>query len=284
MSDQYKFSTDDIEAFFQLKSDLICIADLESAKFIKINAAFASILGYSEDELLEKPFLEFIHEDDRAKTTEVMESELKAGKELISFTNRYKCKDGSYKWLDWHAYPLPKKNKVYAIAQDVTEKKKLRDALEKSEEKYRTYVDNAPIGIFIANEQGKYVEVNPAACQVTGYSEDELLNMTVLDIVSKDYVNKTLEGFKKLTTEGRIQQDVKMQRKDGDIVWWTVYGVRLSDKSVIGFTIDITKIKEKEAELEAKVKELKQVVDATVDRELKMIELKKELDELKAKS
>lgn len=74
-----------------------------------------------------------------------------------------------------------------------------------------------------------------------------------------------------------------MQRKDGEIVWWTVYGVRLSDEKVIGFTIDITKRKEKEAELEAKIKELKQVVDATVDRELKMIELKKELEELKNK-
>jgi PAS domain S-box-containing protein len=215
MPDDYKFSPEDIEAFFQLKSDLICIADLESAKFIKINAAFSNILGYSEDELLEKPFLEFIHEDDRQKTTQIMETELKAGKELISFTNRYRCKDGSYKWLDWHSYPISKDNKVYAIAHDITEKRKLKDDLKASEEKYRTYVDNSPIGIFIANSEGKYIEVNPQACKVTGYSEKELLEMTVLDIVSKDYVEKTLEGFKKLSTEGKNStgcEDAKKRR------------------------------------------------------------------------
>ncbi len=121
MDGDYEFMADDIEAFFQLSSDLICIADLESAKFLKINVAFNKMFGYTEEEMLEKSFLEFVHEEDREETKQIMERELKKGKELISFVNRYICKDGSCKWINWHAYPTSFKNLAYAVAQDITE-------------------------------------------------------------------------------------------------------------------------------------------------------------------
>lgn len=141
MNSDYKFMIDDAEAFFQLTSDLICVADLESAKFLKINQAFMKIFGYTEEEMLSKTYLDFVHEEDRQKTIDIMESELKKGKELISFTNRYICKDGSCKWINWHAYPTIFKNLAYAVAQDVTECVKQKQAMKKKIKELEEIID-----------------------------------------------------------------------------------------------------------------------------------------------
>jgi two-component system cell cycle sensor histidine kinase/response regulator CckA len=115
---------------FNLSLDLICIADINSQTFLKVNPAFTKTLGYPQHEFVNKRFVEFIHPDDVEPTNAVVEQQLRQGKEVINFENRHRCKDGSYRWLSWVSHPMPGEGKTFAVARDITEWKKANQQLE----------------------------------------------------------------------------------------------------------------------------------------------------------
>ena len=101
--------------FFDVSIDMLCIASTDGY-FKKVNQAFVRELGWSEEELLSRPFISMVHEDDiRATQREILK--LAGGTPTIRFTNRYLCKDGSYKRVRWNAYPEPETGRLYAIAR-----------------------------------------------------------------------------------------------------------------------------------------------------------------------
>ena len=109
------------ERFFNLSLDLLCVAGMDGY-FKKVNPAFTSTLGFSEVEMLSRPFTDFIHPDDLAATLSEVDS-LGTGVDSIHFENRYRCKDGSWKWLSWNTKPFVEEKILYAVARDITEKK-----------------------------------------------------------------------------------------------------------------------------------------------------------------
>ena len=92
-----------------------------------MNPAWERILGYTREELMAKRFLEFVHPDDLDRTREAV-STLASQQKVFSFENRYRCKDGTYRWLEWSSAPAGKL--IYAAARDVTERKQAEEALE----------------------------------------------------------------------------------------------------------------------------------------------------------
>ena len=108
----------DLEQLFALSVDLLCIANFEGY-FLRINPSFHRVLGHSTEVMLSRPFLEFVHPDDRAATLREMEG-LSSGATTIDFENRYLCADGGYRWLAWHSRPLVEARRIYAVARDVT--------------------------------------------------------------------------------------------------------------------------------------------------------------------
>jgi diguanylate cyclase (GGDEF)-like protein/PAS domain S-box-containing protein len=108
------------DRFFDLSLDLVCIAGTDGY-FKQLNPKFETVLGFTRAELLERPFLDFVHPDEREATVKTI-SKLSAGEPAIDFENRYRCKDASYRWLSWLASPEPD-GTIYAIARDVTEAK-----------------------------------------------------------------------------------------------------------------------------------------------------------------
>ena len=108
----------ELERFFSVNLDLLCIADIEG-NFIKINRAWSDILGYSLDELENRKFLEFVHTDDMDATLHAM-SKLAGQEEVLNFVNRYRCRDGSYRFIEWRSHPYGKL--IYAAARDITER------------------------------------------------------------------------------------------------------------------------------------------------------------------
>ncbi len=127
-----KRAEEDFIQIFTMSLDMLCIADINTSTFIKVNPAFTEVLGYSEEALLEKSFLDFIHPEDIEATRTIVEKRLKAGTKVINFENRYRCKDGSYRWLSWVSHPNPEKGLTFAVARDITEMKLNQEALQKS--------------------------------------------------------------------------------------------------------------------------------------------------------
>ena len=89
---------------------------------MRVNPAWQTVLGQSEDELRTSPFMDFVHPDDQAVHVEAM-SALSTGAQLIGFENRYRAKDGSYKWLQWSRRRSQAQGLVYAVARDITDRK-----------------------------------------------------------------------------------------------------------------------------------------------------------------
>jgi PAS domain S-box-containing protein len=130
-SKQAEEEREQFHKFFQLSSDVMCIADPNGA-FLRTNPACTETLGYSESELTSKSFIEFIHPDDKQATLDEMAKQLQKGYSL-DFENRYVCKDGSVKWLSWRAIYNKDEGITYATARDVTEQKKLQEQLSQAQ-------------------------------------------------------------------------------------------------------------------------------------------------------
>ncbi len=110
------------DVFFELSPDLLCIAGFDGY-FKKINPAVAKVLGYSLEELYARPINDFVHADDRTTTSKVR-TELTKSKPLLNFENRYVTKSGEIVWLSWTSLPVPSDELIFAIAKNITHKKK----------------------------------------------------------------------------------------------------------------------------------------------------------------
>ncbi|ESA35723.1 pas domain s-box [Leptolyngbya sp. Heron Island J] len=117
----------DLERFFNLSVDLLCIAGTDGY-FKRINPAFETTLGHSTEILLSQPFLDFVHPDDQAATLAEIET-LATGQPTLNFENRYRCHDGTYRWLSWAAFHIAQSGLLYAIARDISDRKATEENL-----------------------------------------------------------------------------------------------------------------------------------------------------------
>ncbi len=109
----------DLVRFFELSPDLFCIAGLDGY-FRRVNPNFTRVLGYSPEELISRPFIEFVHPDDRAVTAAETEK-LSRGLPVVQFRNRYRDVHGNYRWFEWAAKPIPTEGVIFAVARDITD-------------------------------------------------------------------------------------------------------------------------------------------------------------------
>jgi PAS domain S-box-containing protein len=120
---------EELARFFALSLDLLCIAGFDGY-FKRLNPAWTTHLGWTLEELETRPFLDFVHPDDRAATLAEV-GKLAGGADTILFENRYRHQDGSYRWLQWTARPLERGEQIYATARDITGQRRLeREVLE----------------------------------------------------------------------------------------------------------------------------------------------------------
>lgn len=123
-----EFAVFDLDRFFDYAVDMLCIAGVDGY-FKRVNAAFEKTLGYTAEEMLTRPFVDFIHPDDRPETLAEV-GKLSSGSPTLRFENRYQCKDGSYRDLQWTSFPEPGTGLLYAVARDVTEVRRHQDRID----------------------------------------------------------------------------------------------------------------------------------------------------------
>ena len=135
---EHRKTEQQIMNFFDLAPYLMCIIDLTTYHHLKINPAFGKTLGYSEEELLSKPFLEFMHPQDRERTIlGVEKASGSKGNHLHDFENRYLRKDGSYIWISWRSNILAEEGIAYFVGRDITDQKSKEVELKKRFMKYK---------------------------------------------------------------------------------------------------------------------------------------------------
>ena len=138
--------------------------------------------------------------------------------------------------------------RLFGTAQDVSNYYRTLEELRESEDKHRIYVENAPDGIFVVNADGAYNDVNKAACRMTGYSKNELLNMTFQELTSPETLHESIEAFTKLRETGELETEVILRKKDGSYFIASLDAVALSEDRFMAFCSDITVQKQAAAE------------------------------------
>lgn len=125
--------------FFEISNNLLCVANTDSY-FLKVNPYFSELLGYSPQELTNRRFTDFIHPEDVGITLIEVEK-LSKGIKVINFINRYRCKDGIYKSLEWTATPDVDQSEIFAVARDVTEELLQKREIEELNQSLKNSLD-----------------------------------------------------------------------------------------------------------------------------------------------
>jgi len=117
------------DRFFELSIDLLCQLDF-NGYFRRLNPAWERTLGFTIAELTSRPFIEFVHPDDRERTL-AQNQEVRGGGRALGFENRYRCRDGTYRWFRWNAAPDASWSVIYSVARDITAQREAEEERER---------------------------------------------------------------------------------------------------------------------------------------------------------
>ena len=245
-----KIISTEFEKFFSLSFDLLCIAGVDGY-FKKLNPAFEKVLGFTQKELLAKPFLDFIHPDDLQVTLDEVKK-LSEGIPTIHFRNRYLCKNGSYKVLDWTSAPDPETGMLYAAAKDITEEIKKNEEINK----LSLVAKNTDNGVVISFSDGVVEWVNEGFTRITGYTLDEIVGKTPSSLLLGPGTNMDTINYarKKQADKEPYYIEILNYHKNGTPFWISITNTPVKDDHElkgrhIEIVNDITEKKKIEFEL-----------------------------------
>ncbi|MEI6089939.1 MAG: PAS domain S-box protein [bacterium] len=253
-----------------------------------INKAVANITGYTPVECLADTQLMFslIHPGDKPIMQQYVET-LQSPQE--PFILRWLDKSGNFLWMETHSVPVYDNDgnmiAVEGITRDVTSEKQSKDALKASEEKYRLLHEHAGVGIGYYSPEGTVLSFNELAASNMGGKREDFVGKSIYDMFSIEEADFYMNRIKLVIDSDEISEYEDMLTLPTGNFWFLSIFSRVQDidGKVIGVQIisqNITGRKEAEHKLEHKINELQRFNDLTVNRELKMVDLKKEINDL----
>lgn len=248
----------ELDRYFESSLDLLCITDTDGY-FRRLNPEWEKTLRYPLSELIGKRFLDLVHPDDYAATEEAIAT-LASQQEVLNFTNRYRCRDGSYKYIEWRSYPAGKF--IYAVARDITAREQAEQRDAASRMLYKNLFDNSMDAILLTSPDGAILDANPAACDMFRRSVDEIRKLG-----RKGLVDETDQRLAKALEErartGKTFAEFTMIRAGGEKFPAEVSSVIFPDphgrQRTCMIIRDITKRKESEKALTERLKELETI-------------------------
>ncbi|KYF55103.1 anti-anti-sigma factor [Sorangium cellulosum] len=248
--------SDDLDRFFELSVDMVGIAGFDGY-FKRIGRAWEKTLGFSCEELLARPFLDFVHPEDRERTA-AESAKLLSGNGTATFVNRYLCRDGSYLWIEWNSAIYPDAELVYFVARNITERRRAAEALAAAESRYRAAIDGSLDGFSVLRrtvvEPGGtadyvFTEANMLVSQVTSRSREEIIGQRLVDVFPEVRELGLLEKYERaFQTRERLLEELENVLPGGKSLWLQ-YQIIPLDNGVAVTVRDITASRRLEAEL-----------------------------------
>ena len=239
------------DKFFNMSLDMMIIA---SDKFIKINPSVTKTLGYSEQELLSKPFLDFVYPDDIEITMNEVKK-LQSGALTINFENRYICKDGSLKWILWSTSPDISTGLLYAVARDVTKQKENEESLKMADMFF-----NMSFDILTVAKSEHFIKINPALTKTLGYNQNDMNRIKFMDLIHPDDHKTATEVLTKhLEGNPIVNFRTRFLCKDGSYKWLD-WNSNIDMKQGVFYSVgrDVTELVQLESDREIATNELYQ--------------------------
>ena len=196
--------------------DLLVLVGFDN-RFKQVSPSFERVLGWTKEEVISKQFYDFLHPDDIEKTQAVFRAH-ETGKNAVLFVNRYRCKDGSYRWISWNSHPLTEKQIIVGIGRDITERKKAEDSLQNTERLLSAVTDGSSDAIYVKDCQSRWLFVNPAIERITGKPSSELLGKNDLEIYANPEIGKTM-----MANDLRVMKSGKAETIEETVEAPTVY-------------------------------------------------------------
>ncbi|MDT4965926.1 MAG: hypothetical protein QOJ64_663, partial [Acidobacteriota bacterium] len=189
--------------FFELSVDIIGISDLDG-HFQKVNDSFTTVLGYSREELLGRPFMELVHADDLPKTLQAYEGQLKRGEPVIFFQNRYLHKDGSFVSLEWTARPDLPNASIFCIARNVSEREKVAEELRKQ----AALLELAKDAILVRDLESRITFWNRGAEETYGWTAEAAMGQVTHELFQTRYPASLEEIEAQLLEQGNWEGEL----------------------------------------------------------------------------
>lgn len=262
------------QRFLKASLDLHCIAGFDGY-FKTLNPCFVRILGYSTSELLAQPFLNFIHPEDRDATVRELE-QLATGTNTLAFENRYRCRDGSYRWFLWSATPYLQQQMIYASARDITERKRAEAANQESQQRLNSILGSLEDAVWsIKADSFELLYLSPATEEIyrRPISEFSDNSQLWLQVVHPGDQQKVRGFFERILEAGGQAIEYRIVRPDGAIRWllnrgWVVWDANGEALRLDGLVSDITDRKQNEEKLLQQADLLNLAHDAIMVRDL----------------
>jgi PAS domain S-box-containing protein len=201
-----KQAEEEYDRFFNLSIDLLAVGNF-AGYFVRVNPAFEQVLGFTSAELMAQPYMDFVHPDDREHTS-IAAIGISQGQQVVNFENRYRCKDGSYRWLSWSVAPSMDRGLLYAVARDVTESKQIQAAIEERNRDLNSFV-------YVVSHDLK--APLRAVSNLSQWIEDDLEGVMSVDTRSQmvllrsrvERMSTTIDGLLDYARIGRIADSVE---------------------------------------------------------------------------
>jgi PAS domain S-box-containing protein len=234
-----------------------------------VNTEMAKMVGYaSPEEILQhcSDLTELLHMDSK-KRHEFLD-QLQTRGEVRNFEYQGRKKNGDPLWIAMNAcfnangsMAEGEGQVINGFALDITTRKHAEAALEESLNQHRHYLRSTPYGVFAVDLQGRYLQVNPAACRITGYTEGELLSMSIMDLLFPEDREVGRHHFQIILREGKGQGEMAFRSKAGERRWWSFTAVKADDGRYLGFFHEITEQRQTEKALQQEVGERRILLD-----------------------
>lgn len=250
---------------------------------IDANAAAEKITGYTKKDVEGKNVFNFLFTEKELQKVKQNIRKEHAKPYVISVMK----KSGEKFWAEIEGRNIfynGKEVRIVAV-RDITEKVEIENALKKSEEKFKTYIQSSPTAVFIADKNGKYTFANPAAGKLLGYSQEEILDMTIPEILPASHLEEGARNFREVKSKGYSQSsELKIITKEGNLKDILIEAVKLSDNEFMAYCRDITKLQNIKRALEEKNKEYEKLTKKLEENLMQQEAVNQELQRAKIKA